>query len=78
VGIRIVEPHMVAYNSANHLILSAWLVDGISESQSSPPWREYLLSAMDSLSVLDEQFSGSRPGYKPDGGKMFHSVQCAL
>ncbi len=43
-GVRVVEPHMVAYNRRDNLAFS----------------------------------TGPRPGYKPDGGKTFHNVQCAL
>jgi hypothetical protein len=76
-GYRTVEPHMVAYNKANHLALSAWLVGGVTESGGAG-WREYLLSEMSDLSVLNQHFFGPRPGYRPDGGKLFHNVQCAL
>ncbi len=75
---RVVEPHMLAYNSANHLALSAWWIRGYSESGASTRWREYLLSEMRLASVLQEQFSGSRPGYNRTGGKSFHNVICAL
>ena len=77
-GYRIVEPHMVAYNSANHLALSAWYLSGASESGEGPGWREYLISGISSVTVLPSTFSGPRPGYKPDGGKSFHNIQCAL
>ena len=77
-GTRIVEPHMVAYNSAHHLALSGWFVGGASESQTGAGWREYLLSEMSQITDLPQGFSGPRPGYKPSGGKTFHNVQCAL
>ena len=76
-GIRVVEPHMVAYNRRENLVLSAWYLSGATES-GGQGWREYLLSEMTSVSVLATQFGGPRPGYKPDGGKTFHNVQCAL
>lgn len=75
---RVVEPHMLAYNSANHLALSAWWIRGYSESRASTRWREYLLSEMRLASVLQESFSGTRPGYNRTGGKSFHNVICAL
>lgn len=77
-GLRVVEPHMVAYNRRDNLALSAWYLSGASESGEGPGWREYLLSEMTSLTVLPAQFAEPRPGYKPDGGKTFHNVQCAL
>ena len=77
-GVRTVEPHMVADNLRNHLALSAWFLYGASESQEGAGWREFLLSEISDATILPEQFSGTRPGYKPDGGKAFHNVQCAL
>lgn len=77
-GIRVVEPHMVAYNQKNNLILSGWFLGGETGSAEGPGWREYLLDKISSLSVLQETFSPPRPGYVRDGGKMFHNVQCAV
>jgi hypothetical protein len=77
-GNRVVEPHMVAYNLANHFALSAWFLSGVSASQSGPGWREYLLAYISNVIVLPTTFPGPRPGYRPDGGKTFHNVQCAL
>jgi len=73
-----VEPHMVAYNGTGHLALSTWFLGGASESQEGQGWREYLLSEITDLNVLPQRFLGPRPGYRPDGGKTFHNVQCAL
>jgi hypothetical protein len=77
-GMRVVEPHMVAYNEAENLSLSAWYLSGASESQRGPGWREYLLESISQLTVLQRTFAQARPGYKPDGGKKFHNVQCAV
>jgi len=77
-GFRVVEPHMVAYNRRNNLALSAWFLGGESASQEGQGWREYLIDNISSLSVLQENFAQPRPGYKRDGGKTFHSVQCAV
>jgi hypothetical protein len=77
-GQRTVEPHMVADNEANHRSLSAWFLYGSSESKEGPGWREYLLSGMSNIIILPQTFDGPRPYYKPDGGKKFHNVQCAL
>jgi len=80
-GIRIVEPYMIAYNQRNNLILSAWFLEGASASKSGaerPPWREYMLDKISSLSILEQTFAPPRPGYVPDGGKIFRNVQCAV
>lgn len=77
-GLRMVEPHMVAYNAAGHLALSGWFLGGATESASGQGWREYLLSDIANVTVLPQQFPGPRPGYNPSGGKIFHNVQCRL
>lgn len=50
-GPRLVEPHMVAYTTANNLVLSAWFLGGESESQEGQGWREYLISEMTNVAV---------------------------
>ena len=76
-GYRMVEPHMVAYNEAEHLSLSGWLTTGATAS-GSPGWKEYLLASISKVTVLGETFSGPRPGYNPTGRKKVHNVQCAI
>jgi hypothetical protein len=77
-GFRTVEPHMVARTKTEALALSAWYLSGASESNQGPGWRTYLLSGISQVTILNEGFDGPRPGYKPDGGKSFHDVQCGL
>jgi WYL domain len=77
-GTRIVEPHMVAYNQKDNLTLSAWYLSGESESQRGEGWRQYLLGDISDVTILPRQFGGPRPDYKPDGGKIFHNIQCGL
>ena len=69
---------MVAYNNAGHLALSAWFTGGVSGSGEGQEWREYLLASISSVTVLEATFAGPRSGYKPDGGKSFQNIQCAL
>jgi hypothetical protein len=76
-GYRTVEPHMVANTKEGRPALSAWYLQGASESDTQG-WRIYLLSDISSVTVLEQTFSGPRPGYRPNGGKSFHSVRCAL
>src|ERR1019366_3865766 len=68
-GPRLVEPYMVAYNRAGHLALSAWFLDGNSESQERQSWRKYLLSGISNVTILRQQFATPRPGYNPSGGR---------
>jgi hypothetical protein len=76
-GVRIIEPHMLAFNRKDHLALSGWLQMGAS-STGGQGWREYLVASMGHIVLLERHFSGPRPGYRADGGKTFHSIQCCL
>ena len=76
--VRVVEPHMLAHNQRDHLALSAWWVDGYSNSGSSPYWREYLLSEISGVQILSGTFDSPRPGYKRDGGSKFHDILAAV
>jgi predicted DNA-binding transcriptional regulator YafY len=78
IGFRTVEPHMIAYNEAGHLSLSAWCLGGASETPESQGWREYLLSEISNVTILSQKFSGPRSGYNPTGGEKFHNIQCAV
>ena len=77
-GIRYVEPHMVAFNRKKGLSLSAWFLRGNSASEEKPGWREYHLDGITQVAMLVDTFTDPREGYVPDGGKVFHNVQCAL
>lgn len=76
-GIRVVEPHMVAYTEDGNIALSGWLSAGTSAS-GGQGWRLYLLKSISNLTITEETFPGPRPGYNPTGGRKLHSVQCAL
>ena len=78
-GTRVVEPHQLAYNQRDNLALSAYWVRGYSESGDvSNRWREYLVDEMSAIVVLDEHFSGPRPGYSRAPNKKYHSAVCEL
>ena len=77
-GYRTVEPHMIASSLTGNLTLSAWFLRGASASNEGPGWRQYLLSDISNVTVLPDTFLGPRFGYKPDGGRTFHNVRCAL
>jgi hypothetical protein len=62
---RIVEPHVHGINSANHEMLSGWLVGGWSESRPEPGWRNYLVRDMHDVHALADRFDGPRPKYNP-------------
>ena len=75
--IRVVEPHRFGVNSAGHEMLSGWLRAGYSRSDPAGGWRNYLLSDVSALQVLDAPFAGSRPGYAAHDSRM-REVYCEL
>ena len=60
---RIVEPHIHGINSANHEMLSGWLVGGWSGSKPEPGWRSYLVRDMHDVHALAEGFERPRARY---------------
>lgn len=75
--IRVVEPHRFGINSAGHEMLSGWLRAGYSRSDPAGGWRNYLLSDVSALQVLDAPFVGTRPGYVAHDPRM-REVYCEL
>jgi hypothetical protein len=75
--IRVVEPHRFGINSAGHAMLSGWLRAGYSRSDPAGGWRNYLLSDVSALQVLDAPFAGTRPGYAAHDPRM-REVFCEL
>jgi hypothetical protein len=75
--IRVVEPHRFGVNSAGHEMLSGWLRAGYSRSDPAGGWRNYLLSDVSALQVLDAPFAGTRPGYAAHDQRM-REVYCEL
>lgn len=74
---RIVEPHIYGRKTSGRDVLSGWLVEGYTESDSEPYWRNYLVENMDFIILLDETFSGTREGYNPED-KSMEKVYCRL
>ena len=75
--IRVVEPHRFGINSVGHEMLSGWLRAGYSRSDPAGGWRNYLLSDVSALQVLDAPFVGSRPGYVAHDPRM-REIYCEL
>ena len=68
--IRVVEPHRFGVNSAGHEMMSGWLRAGYSRSDPAGGWRNYLLTDVTALQVLDAPFAGPRPGYAAHDPRM--------
>jgi hypothetical protein len=75
--IRVVEPHRFGVNSAGHPMLSGWLRAGYSRSDPAGGWRNYLISDIRALQLLDAPFAGTRPGYVTHDARM-REVFCEL
>jgi hypothetical protein len=58
-------------------MLSGWLRAGYSRSDPAGGWRNYLLSDVHALQVLDAPFAGTRPGYVAHDPRM-REVYCEL
>jgi hypothetical protein len=74
---RIVEPHLLGKKTSGRIVLSAYLVDGYSTSDSQPYWRNFIVDEMEFLVMLDETFPGRREGYNPDDNTMTE-IYCRL
>jgi hypothetical protein len=75
--IRVVEPHRVGINSDGHATLSGWLRAGYGRSDPTGGWRNYLVSDIRGLQILDAPFTGTRPDYPGDDARM-REVFCQL
>jgi hypothetical protein len=74
---RIAEPHAYGISTANHEVVSAYLVGGWSASEGAPGWRKYLVGDMHDVHALAETFEAPRPGYNPEDRQM-RQVFCRL
>jgi hypothetical protein len=74
---RVVEPHLYGINTANHEMLSCYLVGGWSRSEAGPGWRNYLVREMHDVHALAEPFMGARPEFNPHDAA-FRQVYCAV
>lgn len=66
---RRVEPHALGRLKEGALVLLAWQVAGGSRSEPPPGWRNFILTELGSLEVLDETFT-PRPDYRPEKTKL--------
>jgi hypothetical protein len=74
---RLAEPHLYGISTANHEIVSAYLVGGWSASEGAPGWRKYLVREMHDVQALAESFGGPRPGYNPED-RQVRQIFCRL
>jgi hypothetical protein len=74
---RVAEPHAYGISTANHEVVSAYLVGGWSASEGAPGWRKYLVRHMHDIHALAETFPGPRDGYNPED-RQLRQVFCRL
>ena len=74
---RVVEPHLCGQNVAGHDLLLAWVIRGHSKSDPRPGWRNYLLTEMRNVRVLEDTFDRARPGFKPHDSRII-TIHCRL
>ena len=66
---RLVEPYVVWPSKEDEWQLGGWLVGGHSETGIGPAWRCYNIASIVNLKVLEQTFSGDRPGYNRDADR---------
>lgn len=70
---RIVEPHLLGYDSDGDLTLSSWQLTG----GSGEGWRDFHVDKLSGLATTGATFSGSRPGYNPNDSTL-ERIVCRL
>lgn len=63
-GLRIVEPHAHGENVHDNELVRVFQRSGASSSGEHKDWKLLRVDRIKSLEVLDEHFSGPRPGYR--------------
>lgn len=74
---RLVEPHTFGVDGKGHYAIRAYQVSGGSKSGEYVGWKLFHVAEICSGTVLDEQFSGPRSGYKR-GDKGFSRIFAEL
>jgi len=67
---RVVEPHTFGVSSKGNENLSAFQIDGTSESIVVPDWGLFTIDKMNGLKILNETFEGTRPKYSKGDSRM--------
>jgi hypothetical protein len=70
---RVVEPHLLGYDSDNDLTLSAWQLS----RGSGQGFRDFHVSKISGVTTTGKNFAGARPRYNQNGTTMSR-VLCRL
>lgn len=74
---RVVEPFTFGINTKDNEVLSAFQVEGGSESGDRPMWRLFDLEKIENLQISSESFSGNRIGYRSRDSRMVR-IYCEI
>lgn len=67
---RIVEPHTFGVSTKGNNNLSAYQIDGTSDSGVVPDWKLFTVSKIKGLQVLEDTFAKPRNGYTTGDSRM--------
>lgn len=71
------EPHTFGVSSKGNENLSAFQIDGTSESIVVPDWGLFTIDKIVDLKILNESFVGTRPKYTKGDSRMVE-IYCEL
>jgi predicted DNA-binding transcriptional regulator YafY len=68
--LRVVEPYTFGVSTKGNDTLSAFQIEGGSNSSNQLGWRLYSIDEIENLKVLDATFEPNRNGYNPSDSRM--------
>jgi len=74
---RVIEPHAYGMSRAGNDVLRCYQIRGGSESGDPVDWKLMTTKDIVGLTILDESFSGPRPGYRR-GDRGMTRIYCEL
>ncbi len=78
-GLRSAEPFalgIVLTDKRDNEALLCWQTGGVSDSAQDTGWKLYRMSDMEDIEVLNQYFTGDRPGYEPENLEMAQVICC--
>ncbi len=67
---RVVEPYTFGCSHRGDYTLSAFQIEGGSNSSRDLGWRQFILENIESLVILETSFNDIRDGYNPNDSRM--------
>jgi len=69
-GFRVAEPFCYGIGTSGNELLRVFQIDGHSRSGVSHDWKLFDVDKITAISITEQIFSGSRPGYNPTDPEM--------